>query len=261
MLAHAARKPERWCPLHSGRTSQNYYVSRPTLQAAETEAFADYWRPKPDPDGQIRERCREQYLSDVAEELRYLERLQSRPDSRARILDVGHGLGWLLSGLGDRWDKFGTEVCREAHEHAKREHGIKSFFGKLHEAKYEDESFDAVTCHHVIEHLPDPLDTMHQIRRVLKGGGALILATPDFTCPCAKRFGANYRMLHDKTHVSLFSLESATRMLCDLGFKIKDVAFPFPDRYATAATMERWKDASKVSPPWPGNWMTFYCEK
>jgi hypothetical protein len=90
------------------------------------------------------------------------------------------------------------------------------------------------------------------------------MSTPDFASPCAKRFGDHYRMLHDPTHVSLFTLESMHRFLRDHGFRIDDVRFPFPERLATAETMERWRRGpvdGEWSPPWPGNWVTFYASK
>jgi len=109
--------------------------------------------------------------------------------------------------------------------------------------------------------MADPERELFEIRRVLKKGGWLVLGTPDFHSPCAVRFGENYRMLHDPTHVSLFSLDGMSRLVRDFGFTIEDVRFPFPERYATAETMARWLDTSQVSPPWPGNWMTFFCRK
>ena len=265
MLTHEKRTPARWSPLHSGRETQSYYVSRP---APPPEAYAGYWKPKADPDGITRDRSGERdiYLEDLggAGCFSWLERLQSRqPQARSRVLDVGCGPGWLLSALDEeQWDKHGVEICEDAVDEA-RQHG-KVLCGTLQEARYPEEMFDAVFCHHVIEHDPDPIDLIHEIRRVLKRGGGLILATPDFGSPCAKRFGANYRMLHDTTHVSLFTLESATRMLTEVGFTIEDVQFPFPERYCTAETMERWRRGpvdGEWSPPWPGNWMSFFCEK
>lgn len=265
MLTHAPRTPERWSPLHSGRETQNYYVPRKACEGANCE---DYWSPKADPSGNVRDRSdpreREQYLADLGQgELAYLQSLQSRSGGRRlRLFDLGAGPGWLLSALPDEhWDKWGVEICREAAQEARLHAEV--ICGDWR-GTFDDEFFDVVFCHHVIEHLADPLDHVHEIRRVLKKGGKLILATPDFSSPCAKRFGERFRMLHDPTHISLFSLESMTRMLMDFGFTIEDVAFPFPERYATAETMEKWRRGpveGEWSPPWPGNWMTFYCEK
>lgn len=39
-------------------------------------------------------------------------------------------------------------------------------------------SFDVVTLFHVLEHLPDPVETLSQVRRLLKPGGRLLVEVP-----------------------------------------------------------------------------------
>lgn len=217
-----------------------------------TGDYENYWGEVTDPDGNLRqldsEQERQRYLGDIAEELTFLRGLQP-----GRILDVGCGLGWALSALPDEWEKYGTELelrCGRGYTHL-----------GPNLAELPGHYFDAILCHHVIEHMDDPIANVAEMNRILKPGGHLVIATPDFASPCAVRFGDNYRMLHDKTHVSLFTNESMHRLLRDKGFTIDRVAFPFPQRYATAETMQRWNDTSKISPPFPGNFLTFYCRK
>jgi hypothetical protein len=42
----------------------------------------------------------------------------------------------------------------------------------------EDDSFDAVICNHVLEHVPDDRQAIREIRRVLKSGGWAIIGVP-----------------------------------------------------------------------------------
>jgi SAM-dependent methyltransferase len=216
-----------------------------------------YWGTIVDPDGKVRDRLaeREQHLDDIRQELAFLNSLPP-----GRIVDVGCGLGFLLSGLKPGWDRHGVEVSRYAAEHAQQYGRI--FVGSLEQAHYPAAHFDVVVLHHVIEHLEDPIACILEIHRVLVSGGVLLLGTPDFDSGCARRFGENYRLLHDPTHISLFTNDSMHRFLRDHGFVIERVEYPFFEtRHFTAENLMRLFDTSKISPPFYGNFMTFYCRK
>jgi D-sedoheptulose 7-phosphate isomerase len=88
------------------------------------------------------------------------------------------------------------------------------------------------------------------------------LGTPDFDSGCARRFGKNYRLLHDPSHISLFSNDSIQRFLRDHGFIIDRVEYPFFEtRYFTQENLMRLFDTTQISPPFYGNFITFYCHK
>ena len=250
LVTRQPRDRARWCAIGKDCKSQDYDAVR-----RSSAPWRDYWEPAADPDGNVRDRMTEPerllWRENVAEELAFVRELPT-----GRMVDCGCGPGWFLREFPDWW-RMGVEVsidaCAELDRHklphAENCHGIAP------------DSVDLVVCLHVIEHLGDPIQVLCDMHRMLRRGGWLILGTPDFDSPCARRFGPNYRMLHDATHCSLFTRESLHRMLRDFSFDIRDVRYPFPDRFATAETWDRWHDTSKVSPPWPGNWMTFYCAK
>ena len=251
MLTMQPRIKARWSPVGRTENRQDYYLSRPA-----TDDYSGYWGSTVDPDGNVRERISEaerlNYLENVAEELEFVRHLPA-----GNILDVGCGPGWFLAALGDQWKKLGVEVSLSAMMEMDR-YGIQN----AHDLSLiRPDWADVIICNHVIEHIPDPIDFITDIRRILRPGGWLILGTPDFDSPCAQQFGDNYRMLHDPTHCSLFTLESMHRFLRDHAFTINAVRFPFPDRYATEDNLARWLCTSMVSPAWPGNWMTFYCSR
>jgi 2-polyprenyl-3-methyl-5-hydroxy-6-metoxy-1,4-benzoquinol methylase len=192
---------------------------------------------------------RAEYLTSCQSELRFLATLEE-----GAILDVGCGPGWFLAACGN-WVKVGTEVCERAAQAARK-----------HAAIYPDlalisQRFDVVRAHHVIEHMDQPVREIRHIASLTKPGGWLIIGTPDFGSPCAARFRDNFRMLHDETHCSLFTGESLHRFVRDHGFEVIKLEYPFPERYATRSTWEAWGNTDAVSPPWPGNWITLYCQR
>ena len=88
------------------------------------------------------------------------------------------------------------------------------------------------------------------------------MGTPDFDSGCARRFGNNFRLLHDKTHVSLFSDFSLKELLEDTGFVVDKIEYPFFDtKYFTKENLLKVFDTSTVSPAFYGNIMTLYVRK
>jgi len=232
-----------------------YFVRRTPPQAVDFEE--GYWGESTDPDGVIRNigEEREHKRELAATELSFINAL-----TPGRVLDVGCGVGAILEGVNDSWEKHGLEVSQYAAEKAQPYGEI--FCGELHQAKYPDGFFDAILLFHVIEHLQSPLEVLTEIRRILKVDGWLIVGTPDFDCGCARKYGDQFRLLHDITHITLFSSNSLFRMMTDLGFSVEKTEYPFFDtKYFTKENLLRLFDDQAVSPPFYGNIMTKYCRK
>jgi SAM-dependent methyltransferase len=233
-----------------------YFAAIPARADAVADADA-YWTRAVDPDGKMRDRFAERssYLANVADELAYIATL-----TPGRVLDVGCGPGWLLSALDPRWERHGIELSAAAGTIA-AEHAVMHI-GPLETAAFEHGSFDLVVMYHVIEHIEDPVAAIRHVRRLLAPGGRLVLGTPDFDSGAARRYGTRYRLLADPTHISLFSNDSMHRFLRDHGFAIHRVDYPyFETAYFNEENLKRLLDADSVSPPFYGNFMTFYCTR
>ena len=217
----------------------------------------EYWGVVTDPDGVARNRKteKEKRLRECAQELAYLDGLPP-----GKVLDVGCGLGFLLSGIPDSWEKYGVEVSSVAARHAGAFGDI--FHGELSQAAFEADFFDVVMLYHVIEHMVDPEESLKEIHRILKPYGRLVIGTPDFECGLAQRFGENFRLLQDDTHIRLFNSLGLYRILMDHQFEIEQICYPYFDtEHFTLDNLKRLFDTSKISPPFYGNIVTFYCYK
>ena len=233
--------------------TNNYYVRIDREESYEYEE--NYWGEIIDPDGKKRILVeeKEQQVEDIKHVWEFIN--QQPP---GRILDVGCGLGWLLSAVDDKWEKHGIEISEFAAGHANKYGSIH--IGTLFDCPYVEDEFDMVTMYHVIEHVDDPEGNVQLIKKLLKKGGIFIIGTPDFDSGCARRFGGNYRLL-GPGHIRLFSNDSMHRFLRDHNFHIFKVEFPFFEtRYFTKENLLRLFDTSKVSPPFYGNYMTFLCK-
>jgi hypothetical protein len=96
----------------------------------------------------------------------------------------------------------------------------------------------------------------------LKPGGTLILETPDFDSAAARRFGNNFRMLKDKTHISLFSQDSLIRFIRYNKFKIFQIDYPYFDTpFFNKKNLLKIFNQKKISPPFYGSVITIFCKK
>ena len=58
------------------------------------------------------------------------------------------------------------------------DYGDTDYVSDITDIDVDDESFDVVLCTDVLEHVPDPVFAIRELRRVLKIGGTLLITTP-----------------------------------------------------------------------------------
>lgn len=156
-----------------------------------------------------------------------LSRLRGRLDvERPRLLDVGCSLGCTVEAAGRMgWDAHGVDISQDAVEFC-RGQGLNCQVMRPSRLPYADNSFDALTAWHVIEHVPDVADALREWRRVLRPGGVLALETPDASCLKVRLWGARYRHFWAAEHVYTFRPENLIPFLKKAGFEV--LAAPRP---------------------------------
>lgn len=107
----------------------------------------------------------------------------------ARVLDHGSGSGeFLLAGAAAGWDMTGVEPGEAYARHA-RTAGARVFDAL---PPPDERGFDAITAHHVLEHLRDPVAVLRDLAARLAQGGVVYLSVPDM--------GPNPRPAFDRLH-------------------------------------------------------------
>ena len=237
--------------------TNDYYI---TIPLGDFNGYEDsYHQETIDPDGVKRlldtENERKSKLRNFLSE--YIQEINILPPGR--ILDIGCGPGWLLSAIDSAWEKEGVEISKYAAT-------IASQFAKIHNCSIEDftsnDKFDVITMHHVIEHIHNPIDIIKKVHGLLNDGGIFIIGTPDFDSAMARRFGSKFRLLHDPSHVSLFSNDSMHRFLRTNGFDVYNVEYPyFETDWFNEDDLLRTLSTEGISPPFYGSIMTFFTRK
>jgi SAM-dependent methyltransferase len=113
-----------------------------------------------------------------------LEYLDVRPGER--VLDCGCGLGWPLKVLSETQEGVLVGADRDLARlaRARREvGGARLVAADVAHLPFADEAFDKILLSEVLEHLPDDLGALREVRRVLRRGGVLAVTVPNHDYP------------------------------------------------------------------------------
>lgn len=99
-----------------------------------------------------------------------------------RLLDLGCGQGHFTSRIKSEYPKMdvsGLDYSISAIGYAIENYmDIDFALGNAYDLPYTRKYFDVVVCNNLWEHVPDPLNLLSEISKVLKPDGYLILSTP-----------------------------------------------------------------------------------
>jgi CMP-N-acetylneuraminic acid synthetase/2-polyprenyl-3-methyl-5-hydroxy-6-metoxy-1,4-benzoquinol methylase len=244
-------------------SEQRYFTKR----AFDTKLSGNpYYQDKVDPDGNIRNLLDEKdgRIEFAKDEIQYINNLALNSNKKdLKFLSIGCGAGYAESTISKIFYKFGVEPDYEAYK-ISIDNMDSVINGSFDAKNYKKDFFDVILCHHVIEHVNEPIEFVRGIYSILKSGGTLIIGTPNFDGAMARRYGDNFRMLHDKTHVSLFSDFSLNDLLEDEMFLVKKVEYPyFNTKYFNSEELMKVfnKEGAGMSPAFYGNIFTIYAVK
>ena len=135
----------------------------------------------------------------------------------SRVLDIGSGSGALvyalsLVGLGevtgidpfndsDRVFDTGAQVLR----------------CDLSEVRG---AYDLIMLHHCFEHVPNPRETMAQVRELLAPGGRVLVRMPTVSSAAFERYGTSWLQLDPPRHLTVFSRIGMERLCADGGLAV-----------------------------------------
>ena len=140
------------------------------------------------------------------------------------FLDVGCAHGYFLEFLQNNtdWEAFGCEPNQIMAVQASSR-GLNVKPATLTDAGYADNFFDMVYMSHVLEHVPNPVETLNEVYRILKPGGIFLTENPDFDSPVREFFGSCWWGYHLPRHLIHFTDTTISNMLKSSGFEVKNI--------------------------------------
>jgi 2-polyprenyl-3-methyl-5-hydroxy-6-metoxy-1,4-benzoquinol methylase len=155
-----------------------------------------------------------------------IAKLLAKQYSDIKILDVGCSNGsfvFIANNLGLQAE--GVDPSEKAvNDGIKR--GLKLHLGLLNDVAFDDNSFDVITLHEVIEHISEPIALLNECARILRPNGILLIGTGN-TDSWTRRIRKNkwdfFDMNHHGGHISFFSPKSLKQLASQTGFSVVKV--------------------------------------
>jgi len=135
--------------------------------------------------------------------------------------------GFFLNAAARYFDVAGIELVQEAAAHG-RHAGLNVLQGTADAANLQRiGKVDVIVLFDVIEHLPQPRETLALCRDHLNGGGIIVITTGDFGSPAARLTGARWRLMTPPQHLWFFTQPSMRRLSSALGLSLEHLDHPW----------------------------------
>lgn len=169
-----------------------------------------------------------------------------------RLLDIGSGAGAFLAEMkAAGWTVDGIEPDEGARAVAKKDFGViaqpsDAFFG------LEEGQYDVVTMWHVLEHVHQLDGYMEKIAKLLKPGGTLLIAVPNYNSLDAERYKAGWAAYDVPRHLYHFCKTSMQRLLERHQYQLRKIRMMPFDSFYVCMLSERYKNGSMIRGIWNG---------
>jgi SAM-dependent methyltransferase len=156
-----------------------------------------------------------------------------------KILDIGSGNGGISEYLNVHNEVFSVDV---QDVRVSPDNGIPFVQVSDEHLPFEDDYFDIVLSHHVIEHVGDQYLHLNEIYRVLMSEGACYMATPNKSSPIMEGHEGNEKVLGYRSMQPLF--EAAKFEVNEYGLKV----FTEPEKFFCEISVGRFFPTFMIKP-------------
>lgn len=157
------------------------------------------------------------------------------------LLDVGAGTGAFANIMQQAgWNVKGLEPDETA-----RANALNNYKMQLEELKaldnFEENTFDAITLWHVLEHVHELHTYLKKFLEILKPAGRLIIAVPNYTSYDAGYYKQYWAAYDVPRHLYHFSPKSMNFLLEQEGFAVESIQPMWYDSFYVSMLSEKYR--------------------
>lgn len=164
--------------------------------------------------------------------------------SLPNLLDIGSGAGYFLNYCKKQeFTVKGVEPDLDTRERSIQQFGLEVYEENALNT-FSENSFDVITLWHVLEHIDNLEMRFHQMHRLLKENGILIIAVPNpssFDAKYYERYWAGYDV---PRHLWHFSPDNIMTLTAQYNFKVIKIFPMIFDAYYVSMLSEKYKGNS-----------------
>jgi SAM-dependent methyltransferase len=147
---------------------------------------------------------------------------------QGRVLDFGCSWGYGVAQLrAAGYDSVGFEVSAGRAAYGRVRLGLEIFDSYPEIDQMAAGSFDAIFCHHVLEHLPTPRVAFERFARLLGPGGVVLAFVPNAGGTSARRLGSAWGPLVCERHTLALDRDFVETALTQHGFDVHVSSDPY----------------------------------
>ncbi len=161
-----------------------------------------------------------------------------------QMLDVGAGTGAFTHTMQTAgWEVTALEPDETARQNAKNKYGLDlDSSEKLFSLPAAQ--FDAITMWHVLEHVHDLHGYLSQLHTLLKPGGRLLIAVPNYTSYDAAVYKTHWAAYDVPRHLYHFSPKSMELLGNAKGFSLEEMKPMWFDSFYVSMLSEQYRNGS-----------------
>ncbi len=159
--------------------------------------------------------------------LRHRARLVKHFRSSGRLMDYGCGAGQFAKHMaGEGFEVVGLEPFSLGAPETSAGGQLTLRREPLATAKKDLGTFDVITMWHVLEHIPNPVEVLNELKELLNPGGVLLISVPNFESWQSKVFEGSWFHLDPPRHLLHFTRSTLDGTLGRAGFSaVKEFRF------------------------------------